>query len=74
MVLKAFTSHHFIHSINYFILDLNQQQTATSRARCLMKESGKTGKPKCLFCDYSWKEKTRYQEDLSHDERDTGAY
>lgn len=39
-----------------------------------MKESGKTDKPKCFFCDYSWKEKTRYQEDLSHDERDAGAY
>lgn len=38
MVLKAFTSYHFIHSMNYFILDPNQQQSATSGTRCLMKE------------------------------------
>lgn len=59
MVLKAFTSYHFIHSMNYFILDPNQQQSATSGTRCLMKERegggvycGNTDKPGCLFCDH----------------------
>lgn len=45
IVLKAFTSYHFIHSMNYFTLFWIQISInrPTSRTRCLMKERcGKT--------------------------------